>query len=150
MQIQPKCSNPCPNGRCHLSKCPCENPLYSILQDSEEAWRQLLAVVTLVARHDPRPLVGDSAATGLMKIIHSHGQAWNAAIWKCVLKKGIAYLFDLPPPHAKADTPVVSLLMAVLTLKSIIHDQEYLYRPACLSHDLLVSFELLPNTSKPL
>ena len=83
------------------------------IQDSEDAWRQLLAILTLVARHDPRPAVADAAAAALMQVIKTHSHEWQANVWSTALAKGIAYLLDFPKPHANLDTPVV--------------------RPACLS-----------------
>ena len=76
-------------------------------QNSEEAWRQLLAVITLVARHDPRPVVADSAAASLMQIVEAHAAQWQADIWTCMLKKGMAYLLDFPPSQAPPNHPVV-------------------------------------------
>ena len=78
------------------------------MQESEEAWRQLTAIVTLVARHDPRPLVADTAAQSLLAMVQAHAQRWTPAVWNCVFDKGIAYLLDIPPPYAETDAPVVT------------------------------------------
>lgn len=78
-----------------------------------------MAILTLVARHDPRPSVADAAAKSLLQIIQTHGSEWQPNVWPCALTKGIAYLLDFPPPNANPDAPVVILQVLLALSHSI-------------------------------
>lgn len=92
-----------------------ERAIMSFLQTSIENWRQVLAVVTLVARHDPRLKVADAAAGTLTTVIQTYGPAWQPAVWSFAWQKGFSYLLSLPPLHATPEEPVVRCAVSMNT-----------------------------------
>eukprot|EP00884_Botryococcus_braunii_P009957 jgi/Botrbrau1/18963/Bobra.0798s0002.1 len=62
----------------------------------QSPWVLVLGTLSVVARHDPRAAVADTAANVVLEVLESYCQKWDSATWAAIQAPVIGYLFDLP------------------------------------------------------
>ena len=65
------------------------------MQD-EAAWRAVFSALALVARHDPRGEVADTAVASLLTIVKQCSQEWTQELWELFWDAGLQYVLALP------------------------------------------------------
>ena len=67
---------------------------------AQHPWGRLARALAIVARHDPRPAVADTAAAVLLDVAEAHAGSWNQTAWTQVWAQGFAYALELPDPRS--------------------------------------------------